>query len=60
MPTLPSDKLSKIQTLKLASNYIDFLNKVSLFFTKLWCDGAFQSFSEKMRLLETNHNEYDI
>ena len=29
VPTLPSDKLSKIQTLKLASNYIDFLNKVS-------------------------------
>merc|ERR1711962_18131 len=28
VPTLPSDKLSKIQTLKLASNYIDFLNKV--------------------------------
>ena len=31
VPTLPSDKLSKIQTLKLASNYIDFLNKVSSF-----------------------------
>lgn len=25
IPTLPSDKLSKIQTLKLASRYIDFL-----------------------------------
>ncbi|XP_055334752.1 twist-related protein-like isoform X2 [Paramacrobiotus metropolitanus] len=25
VPTLPSDKLSKIQTLKLASRYIDFL-----------------------------------
>ena len=30
VPTLPSDKLSKIQTLKLASRYIDFLNHVSL------------------------------
>ncbi|XP_034052303.1 twist-related protein 2-like [Gymnodraco acuticeps] len=28
IPTLPSDKLSKIQTLKLASRYIDFLYKV--------------------------------
>jgi len=28
VPTLPSDKLSKIQTLKLASKYIDFLNNV--------------------------------
>ena len=26
IPTLPSDKLSKIQTLKLAHNYIEFLN----------------------------------
>ncbi len=31
VPTLPSDKLSKIQTLKLASRYIDFLNHVSLY-----------------------------
>ncbi|XP_074658797.1 protein twist-like [Tubulanus polymorphus] len=28
IPTLPSDKLSKIQTLKLATRYIDFLNQV--------------------------------
>ncbi|KAL3319218.1 hypothetical protein Ciccas_002112 [Cichlidogyrus casuarinus] len=28
IPTLPSDKLSKIQTLKLATKYIDFLSKV--------------------------------
>ncbi|KAJ1523000.1 hypothetical protein ONE63_002136 [Megalurothrips usitatus] len=28
IPTLPSDKLSKIQTLKLATRYIDFLYKV--------------------------------
>ncbi|XP_062558745.1 protein twist [Armigeres subalbatus] len=28
IPTLPSDKLSKIQTLKLASRYIDFLYRV--------------------------------
>lgn len=28
VPTLPSDKLSKIQTLKLASQYIDFLCSV--------------------------------
>ena len=28
VPTMPSDKLSKIQTLKLASNYIDFLWKL--------------------------------
>ncbi|OXU28533.1 hypothetical protein TSAR_008978 [Trichomalopsis sarcophagae] len=28
IPTLPSDKLSKIQTLKLATKYIDFLEKV--------------------------------
>ncbi len=28
IPTLPSDKLSKIQTLKLASTYIDFLSQV--------------------------------
>lgn len=28
IPTLPSDKLSKIQTLKLASRYIDFLDKI--------------------------------
>ncbi|XP_055600172.1 protein twist [Uranotaenia lowii] len=28
IPTLPSDKLSKIQTLKLASRYIDFLCRV--------------------------------
>ncbi|KAG4071840.1 hypothetical protein HA402_006001 [Bradysia odoriphaga] len=39
IPTLPSDKLSKIQTLKLASSYIDFLcniltaNDVSLLAT---------------------------
>lgn len=29
IPTLPSDKLSKIQTLKLASRYIQFLYQVS-------------------------------
>uniref|UniRef100_T1JEF5 BHLH domain-containing protein n=1 Tax=Strigamia maritima TaxID=126957 RepID=T1JEF5_STRMM len=28
IPTMPSDKLSKIETLKLASRYIDFLNKM--------------------------------
>ena len=28
VPTMPSDKLSKIQTLRLASNYVDFLCKV--------------------------------
>ncbi|KAF5405550.1 Helix-loop-helix DNA-binding domain protein [Paragonimus heterotremus] len=28
IPTLPSDKLSKIQTLKLATRYIDFLSQV--------------------------------
>ena len=28
VPTMPSDKLSKIQTLRLASNYVDFLVKV--------------------------------
>ncbi|XP_032569518.1 twist-related protein 2-like [Chiroxiphia lanceolata] len=28
IPTLPSDKLSKIQTLKLAARYIDFLRRV--------------------------------
>ncbi|XP_048365555.1 twist-related protein 2 [Sphaerodactylus townsendi] len=28
IPTLPSDKLSKIQTLRLASRYIDFLYQV--------------------------------
>ncbi|EDO42922.1 predicted protein [Nematostella vectensis] len=28
IPTLPSDKLSKIQTLRLASRYIDFLCQV--------------------------------
>lgn len=28
IPTLPSDKLSKIQTLKLASRYIDFLYEI--------------------------------
>ncbi len=28
IPTLPSDKLSKIQTLKLATRYIDFLGQV--------------------------------
>ncbi|XP_064835175.1 twist-related protein-like [Oncorhynchus masou masou] len=28
IPTLPSDKLSKIQTLKLATRYIDFLHHV--------------------------------
>ncbi|VDN16100.1 unnamed protein product [Dibothriocephalus latus] len=28
IPTLPSDKLSKIQTLKLATRYIDFLSNV--------------------------------
>jgi twist-like protein len=30
IPTLPSDKLSKIQTLKLAARYIDFLYQVRL------------------------------
>lgn len=30
IPTLPSDKLSKFQTLKLASSYIQFLDEVSL------------------------------
>ena len=30
IPTLPSDKLSKFQTLKLASRYIQFLDWVSL------------------------------
>lgn len=29
IPTLPQDKLSKIQTLKLASDYIRFLIRVS-------------------------------
>lgn len=29
IPTLPSDKMSKIQTLKLATYYIDFLGQVS-------------------------------
>ena len=28
VPTMPSDKLSKIQTLKLASHYIDFLRVI--------------------------------
>ncbi|XP_014256809.2 twist-related protein 2-like [Cimex lectularius] len=28
IPTLPSDKLSKIQTLKLAARYIDFLYRI--------------------------------
>jgi len=28
IPTLPSDKLSKIQTLKLATRYIDFLYQI--------------------------------
>nr|ADC32288.1 twist [Schmidtea polychroa] len=28
IPTLPSDKLSKIQTLKLAASYIDFLSQI--------------------------------
>ena len=28
IPTMPSDKMSKIQTLKLASDYIDFLYNV--------------------------------
>lgn len=31
IPTLSTDKLSKIQTLKIAKNYIEFLNKVSEF-----------------------------
>ncbi|XP_018530830.1 twist-related protein 2 isoform X2 [Lates calcarifer] len=30
IPTLPSDKLSKIQTLKLASRYIDFLYQITV------------------------------
>jgi twist-like protein len=30
IPTLPSDKLSKIQTLKLASRYINFLCHVRI------------------------------
>ncbi|KAI5933310.1 Twist-related protein 2 [Manis javanica] len=30
IPTLPSDKLSKIQTLKLAARYIDFLYQLRL------------------------------
>ncbi|KAJ8875115.1 hypothetical protein PR048_023008 [Dryococelus australis] len=34
IPTLPSDKLSKIQTLKLATRYIDFLYQV------LQCSGS--------------------
>lgn len=34
IPTLPSDKLSKIQTLKLAARYIDFLYQV------LQCDNS--------------------
>lgn len=33
IPTLPSDKLSKIQTLKLAARYIDFLYQVTIFET---------------------------
>lgn len=37
IPTLPSDKLSKIQTLKLASRYIDFLYQV------LKCDNDYHS-----------------
>ncbi len=41
IPTLPSDKLSKIQTLKLASRYIDFLYQVNallfLFLVCLFC-----------------------
>ncbi len=31
IPTLPSDKLSKIQTLKLAARYIDFLYQVNIY-----------------------------
>ena len=31
IPTLPSDKLSKIQTLKLAARYIDFLYQVFVY-----------------------------
>ncbi len=30
IPTMPSDKMSKIQTLKLASHYIQFLGQVTL------------------------------
>ena len=36
VPTLPSDKLSKIQTLRLASKYIDFLNHVSIHVKKVF------------------------
>lgn len=32
IPSLPQDKLSKIQTLKLATKYIEFLDKVSEIF----------------------------
>ena len=35
IPTLPSDKLSKIQTLKLAARYIDFLYQVQLHLLQL-------------------------
>ena len=31
IPTMSTDKLSKIQTLKIAKNYIQFLNEVSEF-----------------------------
>lgn len=37
IPTLPSDKLSKIQTLKLASRYIQFLYQVSFSFLFCFC-----------------------
>lgn len=49
IPTLPQDKLSKIQTLKLASDYIKFLKRVSQF---LRCFVPMQLGSERIEFDE--------
>lgn len=50
VPTLPSDKLSKIQTLKLASRYIDFLYQVLRTDDNFSSDGASCNYVANERL----------
>lgn len=53
IPTLPSDKLSKIQTLKLASRYIDFLYQVLRTDDESMSDGTMATTNGQGSSLET-------